>query len=89
MDVADDRAGNFQVQRVSDFLFFCLQVGERMCRRADLAGKPFGDLDASVAEHTHLAWVIGQQANARNAKVMEDCCREAEIPEVRLEPKRP
>ena len=54
--------GNFQAQRMSHFLFFRLQVGERMCRRADLAGKPFDDLDASVAECAHLAWVIGQQA---------------------------
>src|SRR5262249_23232682 len=67
-------AGNFQAQRMSHFLFFGLQVGERMCRRADLAGKPFDDLDVSVAERAHLAWVIGQQANARNAKVVEDCC---------------
>jgi len=54
--------GNFQAQRMSHFLFFRLQVGERMCRRADLAGTPFDDLDASVAECAHLAWVIGQQA---------------------------
>src|SRR5262245_39999678 len=40
------------------FCFFGLQVGERMCGRADLAGKPFDDLDVSVAIHSfHLAAV--------------------------------
>src|SRR5215510_5277945 len=59
-----------------------------MRRRADLAGKPFDDLDAAVAERAHLAWVIGQQANAWNAKVVEDRGRQAEVPEIRLEPER-
>ena len=54
--------GNFQAQRMSHFLFLGLQVDERVLRRLDLAGKPFDDLDASVAERAHLAWVIGQQA---------------------------
>src|SRR5215831_40006 len=53
-----------QVQRMSHFLFFDLQVGQRMRGRADLAGKPFGDLDAAFAERPHFARVIGQQANA-------------------------
>src|SRR6266545_6864248 len=75
-------------QGVSHFLFFGLQVGKRMRGRADLAGKPFYDLDAGVAERAHLAWVIGQQANAWNAKVVEDRGRQAEVPEVRLEPER-
>src|SRR3954468_9853147 len=81
-------AGGFQAQRMSHFLFFGLQVGERMRRRADLAGKAFDDLDAALAERAHLAWVIGQQANARNAKVVEDRGGQAEVPEVGLEPER-
>src|SRR5215468_7474222 len=59
-----------------------------MHRRPDVAWKPFDDLDAAVLKRVHLAWVIGQQANAPNAKVVEDCSRQAEIPEVRLEPER-
>src|SRR5262245_15387297 len=51
--------GNFQAQRVPHFLLFRPQVGERVRRRNDLAGKPFDDLDASVTERAHLAWVIG------------------------------
>src|SRR5262245_64965717 len=38
-----------QVQCMSHFLFFGLKIGERMCSRADLAGKLLGDLDAAVA----------------------------------------
>src|SRR3954462_11854467 len=81
-------AGGFQAQRMSQFLFFGLQVGERMRRRADLAGKAFDDLDAALAERAHLAWVIGQQPNARNAKVVEDRGGQDEVPEVGLEPER-
>src|SRR5262245_49512568 len=53
-----------QVQCMSHFLFFGLQIGERMRGRVDLAGKPFGDLNAALAERAHFARVIGQQANA-------------------------
>src|SRR5262249_43112690 len=70
------------------FSVFRLQVDERMRRRADLAGKPFDDFDAAVAERAHLARVIGQEPNAWNAKVVEDCGRQAEVPEVGLEPER-
>src|SRR6516225_8579900 len=80
--------GYFQVQRMTHFLLFRLQIGERMCRRADLAGQPFDDLDARGVKRVRLAGVVGQQANARNAKVVEDYCRQAEIPEVRLEAER-
>src|SRR6516164_3732712 len=62
----------FQVQCMSHFLFFGPQVGERMRGRADLAGKSFDDLDAVVVERAHLARVIGQQPNARDAKVVKD-----------------
>src|SRR5262249_49469677 len=65
--------GDFQAQRVSHFLFFGLQIGARVRRRADLARKPLDDLDAVVLKRAHLAWVVGQQANARDAKVVEDC----------------
>src|SRR5262249_32334366 len=80
--------GNAQAQGMPHFLFFRLQVDERMRRRADLAGKPFDDFDAAVAERAHLARVIGQEPNAWNAKVVEDCGRQAEVPEVGLEPER-
>src|SRR6516225_2913949 len=80
--------GNSQAQGMPHFLFFRLQVGERMRRRPDLAGNPFDDLDAGGAERAHLAWIIGQQPNARDAKVVKDRGRQAEIPEVRLEPER-
>src|SRR5215475_7661621 len=80
--------GDFQAQRVPHFLFFGPQVGERMHRRPDIAGKPFDDLDAAVAERAHLARIIGQEPNARDAKVVKDRGRQAEIPEVRLEPER-
>src|SRR5262245_65712329 len=85
---ASCRALRRESQGVAHSLFFRLQVDERMRRRADLAGKPFDDLDAAVAERAHLAWVIGQQANAWNAKVVEDRGRQAEVPEIRLEPER-
>src|SRR6516162_6435356 len=75
----------FQAQRVLHLLLFGPQVGERMRRWPDVARKPFDDLDATVPERVHLAWVIGQQANARNAKVVEDCGRQAEVPAVGLE----
>src|SRR6266705_6164779 len=81
-------AGELQVQRVSHFLLLRLQIGQRVHRRTDLAGKPRDHLDACVAERAYLARIIGQQANAWNAKVVEDCSRQAEVPEVRLEPKR-
>src|SRR5262249_48254667 len=64
--------GDFQAQHVSHFLFFGLQVGERMRRWPDLAGNPFDDLDAGDAERAHLAWIVGQQPNARDAKVVKD-----------------
>src|SRR6516225_9139938 len=80
--------GNSQAQGMPHFLFFRLQVGERMRRRPDLAGNPFDDLDAGGGERAHLAWIIGQQPNARDAKVVKDRGRQAEIPEVRLEPER-
>src|SRR5262245_26984346 len=82
------RIGGFQVQRVSHFLFLGLQVGERVHRRLDLAGNPFGDFDAAILERTYLARIVGQQANAWNAKVAQDRGRQAEVPEVRLEPER-
>src|SRR3954451_8444494 len=51
-------AGGFQAQRMSHFLFFGLQVGERMRRRADLAGKAFDDLDAALASARTLRGLL-------------------------------
>src|SRR5262252_288612 len=60
LDALRHQAGTagFQMQRMSHFLFFGLQVGERMRGRANLAGKLFGDHDAAVAESPHFARVI-------------------------------
>src|SRR5690348_12285026 len=70
-------AEKLQVQRVSHSLLLRLQIGQRMRRRADLAGNPLDDFDAAVAERAHLARIIGQQANVFNAKVVEDRRRQA------------
>src|SRR6202008_1503351 len=56
--------------------------------RADLAGKLLDDLDAAIAERADLAWVIGQEADAWNAKIVEDRGRQAEVAEIGLEPER-
>jgi hypothetical protein len=64
--------GNFQAQRVSHFPFFRLQVGERVRCGHDLAGEALDDVDAGGAKRTRLARFICQQANAGNAKVVQD-----------------
>src|SRR6266700_335907 len=81
-------AGELQVQRVSHFLLLRLQIAQRVHRRTDLAGKPRDHLDACVAERARLARIIGQQANAFNAMVVEDRRRDAEVSEISLEPER-
>src|SRR3989442_11209876 len=63
-------AGELPVQRVSHFLLLRLQIGQRVHRRTDLAGKPRDHLDACLAERAHLARIIAQQANPFNPRVV-------------------
>src|SRR5262245_61123714 len=77
--------GKSQAQRVSHSLFLRLQVAERMHCRACLAGNPFDDPDAAVAQRAHLVRIVGQQASVKNAEVAQDRGRQAEVPEIRLE----
>ncbi len=93
LDGGEGRAGRrgdqlSQGQRVAHPILLGAQVGQRMGRGLDLAGKLRDDLDTGGGQGAGLARVVREQADPADEELAEDRRGQREIPAVRGEAQR-
>src|SRR6185295_6451887 len=76
-----------QAQVVPHLLLLGPQVRKRVQGRRDLAGYP-GDRDPRGGQRAGLVWVVREEANSPNAKLVQDRGGQAEVPAIRPEAQR-